>query len=120
MGGAGFVTRQITGAVMWRFAKLRDRGRARVPSSAMHRVVAALALSFTLFGCASSGRDEVRDGLVDQLVDEGGLDRSVAECVVDGFFDGRDNDELNAFFDRDELTEDERAEFLRLGEECAD
>ena len=85
----------------------------------MVRFLSALAVSFVLVGCASSGRDEVRDALVDQLVDEGGLDRSVAECVIDGFFEDRSSDELNEFFNREELTEDEREEFIRLGEECA-
>ena len=79
----------------------------------------SLAVSFTLVGCASSGRDEARDGLVDQLVDEGGLERSVAECVVEGFFDERTTEELREFFERDELTDAEQAEFVLLGEECA-
>jgi len=95
-------------------------GRAAGTVDGVVRALSALALSFALFGCASSGRDDARDGLVDQLVTEGGITRSVAECVVDGFFEDRSSDELNEFFDRDELTEDERAEFVRLGQECTD
>jgi hypothetical protein len=70
-----------------------------------------------LVACAS-GRDTARDGLVGQLVDEGGLSRAVAECVVDGFFENRSTDELRAFFEREELTDSERAEFARLGQRC--
>lgn len=67
--------------------------------------------------CAST-RDRAHDDLVDQLVDEGGLDRSVADCVVDGFFEHRSTEELKAFFERDGLTEAERLEFARLGDAC--
>jgi hypothetical protein len=75
-------------------------------------------LAVVLIGCASA-RDTARDGLVDQLVNDGGLSRSVAECVVDGFFEDRTTDELREFFDRDELTDAEQAEFVRLGQECS-
>ncbi len=55
--------------------------------------------------------------LVAQLVD-GGLPDAVAECVVESFFDTRSDTELKAFFEREELTDDEREEFARLGEIC--
>ena len=74
-------------------------------------------VAVVLVACASA-RDTARDGLVDQLVDEGGLSRSVAECVVDGFFEDRTTDELRQFFERAELTAAERDEFARLGEQC--
>jgi len=85
----------------------------------MVRVLSALALSFALVACASSGRDDARDGLVDQLVSEGRISRSIAQCVVDGFFEDRSTDDLREFFERDELTDAEQAEFARLGEQCA-
>lgn len=66
----------------------------------------------------SSSRARARAQLVDQLVD-GGLERPVADCVVEGFFDVRNDDELRAFFDREELTDAEREEFAELGEACA-
>ena len=77
-------------------------------------VVALLAVA----GCGN-GRDrrEARDELVDQLV-EGGLPEQVADCVVEAFFDVRNDDELQDFFARETLTDDEREEFARQGEAC--
>ncbi len=72
----------------------------------------------TLVGCGSV-RDRAHDDLVDQLVNEGGLARPVADCVVDRFFDARTTEELKEFFQREGLTEAEAAEFARLGDECA-
>ena len=65
---------------------------------------------------ASCGRarDDARDSLVKQLED-GGLDKTTAECVVAAFFEGKTNDELKGFFDRPELTPEEAAEFAALG-----
>ncbi len=82
----------------------------------MRRVL--LLLLVAVVACASA-RDTARDGLVSQLVDEGGLSRSVAECVVDGFFEDRTTDELREFFERAVLTDAERDEFARLGQQCA-
>lgn len=98
-----------------------DHGRAvagvtPLPSTPMRRLLPILAV--VLVACGSA-RDEARDGLVDQLVDDGGLSRSVAECVVDGFFEDRTTDELREFFERDELTDAEQAEFARLGQACS-
>ena len=84
----------------------------------MRRPHLLLVFVVALVGCASA-RDSARDGLVDQLVNEGGLSRAVAECVVDGFFEDRTTDELREFFDRDELTAAEQAEFVRLGQQCS-
>ena len=91
----------------------------QLPSTAMRRLLSILAVvcAGVLVACGSA-RDEARDGLVNQLVNDGGLSRSVAECVVDGFFEDRTTDELREFFERDELTEAERAEFVRLGQAC--
>lgn len=68
--------------------------------------------------CAKGvARERARQELVDQLV-EGGLDRTIADCVVEGFFAERTDAELKAFIARPDLTEAERAEFARLGESC--
>lgn len=88
----------------------------------MRRVlVGVLALGLTaasLAGCAKgAARERARQDLIDQLVD-GGLDRTLADCVVEGFFAERTDDELQAFIARPELTGAERAEFARLGESC--
>ena len=89
--------------------------------SVVLRLLTALIFSFglvTLAGCGTV-RDRAHDDLVDQLVHDGGLARPVAVCVVDKFFQARTTDELKKFFQRDDLTEAEAAEFARLGEECA-
>ncbi|MGB8858197.1 MAG: hypothetical protein WCC60_03025 [Ilumatobacteraceae bacterium] len=78
-----------------------------------------LPLLLVLVVACASTRDRAHDDLVDQLVGEGGLSRSVADCVVDKFFEVRTTQELKEFFDREGLTDAERAEFARLGEECA-
>lgn len=70
-----------------------------------------------LAACGSSDRHDARNSLVQQLVD-GGLQRPLAECVVDAFFKDKSDDELRGFFDRPELTPDERAEFEALGAQC--
>ncbi len=83
--------------------------------------IAALAcvpLVASLSACGeSNSRQRARAELVDQLV-EGGLEREVADCVVEAFFDARNDRELRDFFDREELTDDERSEFAQLGELC--
>lgn len=76
-----------------------------------------LSLAVVVAACGSV-RDRAHDDLVDQLVSDGGLPRSVAGCVVDRFFEVRTTEELKSFFDREDLTVAERAEFIRLGEEC--
>jgi len=84
------------------------------------RLLSALIVSVglvTLTGCGSV-RDRAHDDLVDQLV-SGGLARPVADCVVDKFFEVRTTQELKEFFEREVLTDAERAEFARLGEVCA-
>ncbi len=85
------------------------------------RLLTALIISLgltTLVGCGSV-RDRAHDDLVDQLVNDGGLSRPIADCVVDRFFEVRTTDELKKFFEREGLTAAERAEFARLGDECA-
>lgn len=78
-----------------------------------------MAVPIAACGGSARARLEARNDLVEQLV-EGGLERTVAECAVDGFFAPRSNDELERFFDRPSLTTDEEAEFARLGTECLD
>ena len=68
--------------------------------------------------CGSQARDDARDSLVQQLED-GGLDRETAECVVAAFFEGKSNEELKGFFDRAELTPEEAVEFAALGRRCS-
>lgn len=81
-------------------------------------VVALLPLVGALGACGeSNSRKRARAELVDQLVD-GGLERTVADCVVEAFFDTRNDRELRDFFEREELTDDERTEFAQLGELC--
>lgn len=101
-------------------AALRDHSRRRRQVVRGAAAVVVLSLSVAATGCGGSARVrlEARDDLVDQLVD-GGLEREVAECAVDGFFSPRSNAELEAFFDRPALTADERDEFARLGMECS-
>jgi hypothetical protein len=74
-------------------------------------------LVLPLVACAST-RDRAHDDFVDQFVDEGGLSRTLAECIVDGFFEDRSTEELKEFFDREGLTDAEEQEFTRLGEAC--
>ena len=52
-------------------------------------------------------------------LEDGGLDRVVAECVVAAFFEDKTNEELKAFFDRPQLTPEEAAEFASLGQRCS-
>jgi hypothetical protein len=80
-------------------------------------LVVALATTPAFAGCNRNRRDDAVRSLTEQLVD-GGLERDIAECVVERFFAERSNDEIDAFFDRPELTEGEQAEFARLGAEC--
>ena len=85
-----------------------------------HVVVASLVVVAGLVAsaCGESGaRRDARRALVDQLMD-GGLSEDVADCVVAGFFDARNDDELQEFFAREQLLDNERAEFARLGETC--
>ncbi len=68
--------------------------------------------------CGSQPRDDARDSLVKQLQD-GGLDKKTAECVVAAFFEDKTNEELKGFFDRPQLTPEEAAEFASLGQRCS-
>lgn len=83
----------------------------------MRRAFAAAVLVIAMSACGSNGRNDARNDLIDQLV-ESGLDRTIADCVVTGFFDERSDQELKDFFDRPALTDDERADFARLTEAC--
>jgi len=80
-------------------------------------LLAAAAVTGVLAGCGSDTRGEARRSLVQQLV-EGGLERPIAECVIDAFFADRSDAELKGFFDRPQLTPDEAAEFAALGAKC--
>lgn len=77
-----------------------------------------VVLVASLVGCGSQPRDDARQSLVQQLED-GGLDRRTAECVVTAFFEGKSNEQLKGFFDRPELTPEEAAEFAALGQRCS-
>jgi hypothetical protein len=77
-----------------------------------------IALALIVASCSSAPRDDARQSLVKQLED-GGLDETTAECVVDAFFEGKTNEELKGFFDRPQLTPDEAVEFAALGKRCA-
>ncbi len=79
----------------------------------------AVAAAVALAGCArgDGGRNDAREEFITQLVD-GGLDAGQAECIAESFFETRSNDELNEFFAREELTDDERAEFAALTRVC--
>lgn len=81
--------------------------------------MAVPAVCLLALPACGSPRDNARDDFVEQFVQEGGLPRAVAVCVVDAFFAARSTDELKAFFARTQLTDAERAEFARLGEHCA-
>lgn len=80
-------------------------------------VAVAVATLCLATACGGTDRTGAQHELVDQLV-EGGLQRDIAECVVEQFFAARSDDELKAFFDRADLTDDERAEFAGLGAGC--
>ena len=85
------------------------------------RAVGLLAVVAVGLGACSrddGGRDRARAEFTQQLVDTG-LEPEQAACIVDKFFEGRTNDELNEFFETEELTNDERAEFAALTKECA-
>lgn len=81
------------------------------------RVLVVLAV-LAVASCGSQARDDARDSLVKQLQD-GGLDKPAAECVVAAFFEDKTNEELKGFFDRAQLTPEEAAEFASLGQRCA-
>ena len=82
------------------------------------RWLAAVVLAaVAVVSCGDKPRDDARDSLVKQLQD-GGLDHTTAECVVDAFFEGKTDAELEGFFDRPQLTPEEAAEFAALGERC--
>lgn len=88
----------------------------------MRRLLLAPLLVLSLAGLVScrSVRDDARQQFTQQLEDEGGLPHEVAKCVADRFFEERTTDELKDFFERVGLTEAERAEFARLGNECVE
>lgn len=92
---------------------MRVRPHVRLLAGA---TAALVLVAPVLAGCGGT-RDRARGDLVDQLV-EGGLEDELAECVVEAFFDARTDDELKAFFDREDLTAAERDEFARLGAAC--
>jgi hypothetical protein len=77
--------------------------------------VAALAVGG---GCSRAAtREQMEDRYRDELVSRG-LDATVAQCVVDGFFAELSDDEAKAFHARDELTPAEATRFAELGEAC--
>jgi len=84
----------------------------------MAGVVMALVVGVGVAGCGEGpGRTQARANLIEQLVGEG-LTDSIATCIVDAFFEGKSDDELQAFYARKQLTDGERAEFVSLGARC--
>ncbi len=81
--------------------------------------VALVALALPSLAACRSTRDDALRQFTDQLEQEGGLPRPVAECVAERFFANRSTQDLKDFFDRKDLTEPEQAEFAKLGTECA-
>ena len=75
-------------------------------------------LGLAVSSCGSQPRDDARASLVKQLED-GGLDKAAAECVVAAFFEDKTNEDLKNFFDRPQLTPEEAAEFASLGQRCS-
>jgi len=88
---------------------------SRGPRRLLAGAVAALALAVA--SCGDKPRDDARHSLVQQL-EQGGLDQRTAECVVAAFFEGKTDQDLKGFFDRPQLTPEEAAEFVALGEKC--
>ena len=82
-------------------------------------LLVVLALLPVTAGCRSSSRPRARTAFIEQLQQEGGLTRDVAQCIVDAFFAERSDQERKAFFDRKELTAAESEEFGRLAQQCA-
>ena len=79
-------------------------------------VAAALGTS----ACSKSSRGSAKAEFVQQMIDEGGIDPAVAECIAERFFELRTDKDLNEFFERDELTDAEAAEFRSIGTACAE
>jgi hypothetical protein len=71
-----------------------------------------------LAACGSTARDRALDEFVEQLVDDGGIERDAAQCIVDQFFDGMPTADVQAFFERDELTAEESVRFAETAEAC--
>jgi hypothetical protein len=72
-----------------------------------------------LVACGSTARDRALDEFVEQLVDDGGIGRDAAQCIVDRFFDGMPTSEVEAFFERDDLSDEESMRFAELATACA-
>ena len=81
-------------------------------------LVVAAALSTS--ACSKSSRGSAQAEFVQQMVEEGGIDPAVAECIADRFFELRTDKDLKEFFERDELTDAEAAEFRSIGTACAE
>jgi hypothetical protein len=85
------------------------------------RVLAAAAIAAGTIGAgacsAPVSRRDVVDGYRRELVRQG-VGETEARCVTDRFFAELTDGQLRAFQGRDELTDDERETFARLGVEC--
>jgi hypothetical protein len=71
-------------------------------------------------GCSKGGlgRDGLRDAYVERIVDAG-VERSVAECVVDRLFDEMTDDELRRFnTEGTSLSESESSRIAQLADAC--
>ena len=81
-------------------------------------LLCGLATLTLVAGCRPSSRERARAEFIEQLTTEGGVPADLAECVADGFLGSRSTEEMQAFFERPELTAEEADEFARLAEEC--
>lgn len=83
-------------------------------------VLLAVTAVVSFAGCSESSRGSAQEEFVRQMIDEGGLDPAVAECIADRFFELRTDQDLQEFFEREELTDAESAEFRAIGAACAE
>ncbi len=83
-------------------------------------VLLAVTAVVSFAGCSKSSRGSAQEEFVRQMIDEGGLDPAVAECIADRFFELRTDQDLQEFFEREELTDAESAEFRAIGAACAE
>ena len=82
-------------------------------------VLLALTAVVSFAGCSKSSRGSAKAEFVQQMIEEGGIDPAIAECIADRFFELRTDADLKEFFEREELTVAEAEEFGRLAEACA-
>lgn len=75
-------------------------------------VAALCALSLVAAGC---GDDFDRDGAIDEMVEETGLDRSTATCIVDDIVDEFGEDRVTS---DDQPTDEEQVKITEIMTAC--